>query len=222
MANYYITKHGKTRMSERADMGRQKDIQNIFKKALNKGYSPADFPEPLQSYLKSKSRNGSKLKVYDDKIFIYKNHTLITSYPFPQERQKELTEFLSMKSELENMTNDEAKSSLLSDLGMLISLLKIQKSVGLYENSFEQLENYFNHMIDLINILVLRLKIQNNADKGGELSDTNIIQCLESVSERMTERTTNLSDRLFYEDILPQLLSVLNYIHEQKFFIQFQ
>ena len=222
MANYYITKHGKTRMSERADMGRQKDIQNIFKKALNKGYSPADFPEPLQSYLKSKSRNGSRLKVYDDKIFIYKNHTLITSYPFPRERQKELTEFLLMKSKIENMTNDEVKSELLSDLSMLISLLKIQKSVGLYENSFEQLENYFNHVVDLINMLVLRLKIQNKADKCGELSDINIIQCLESISERMTERTTNLSDRLFYEDIFPQLLSILNYVHDQKFFIQFQ
>lgn len=80
-----ITYHAKERLTERADIHGNKEQSKLFKNALNYGYCVSQFTGPLYDYLQAvlNQRKYTNVKVFLDKVFIYRNKTLITSWNLP-------------------------------------------------------------------------------------------------------------------------------------------
>lgn len=80
MSNYRITNHARIRMKDRADIGRKHDIKKEFQLAMQYGNIHKVKDEEFLEYLKDR---GPGVKVYNGKIFIHNNKTLITVYDIP-------------------------------------------------------------------------------------------------------------------------------------------
>lgn len=83
MKKYKLTYHGKTRANQRMQISNKRNASSAFSVAVRCGLSPADYDGPFHDFLVSKIRRGSKVKVHDGMIFIYKGKTMITCYEVP-------------------------------------------------------------------------------------------------------------------------------------------
>ena len=81
-----LSKHSKVRMRERTNLNHN-ERGKLFKLALKNGDSLNDIKdEKIKSYLAPKQRFNSKIKVYQNYVFVYSknNHTLYTMYKLPE------------------------------------------------------------------------------------------------------------------------------------------
>lgn len=79
-----LSKHSKKRLIERANIRNNQKL--YFRTALKKGKTWYDIKDKkLRTYLKSKQRVNSRIKLYDNKLFIYSKNKkqLYTIYELP-------------------------------------------------------------------------------------------------------------------------------------------
>lgn len=82
-----ITKHAKKRMVQRFAVTRKKSQKDLFDIALHNGQSPGYYRDcPFKDYLLKldKKQRYTQVKVYDQKIFIHRNKSLITAFNIPK------------------------------------------------------------------------------------------------------------------------------------------
>lgn len=82
-----LSKHGKIRLRERTPLN-HKERAILINNILSKGKSPeAIKDEKTKQFLKSKERWNSKVKLYNNYVFIYSknNKRLYTMYKLPEE-----------------------------------------------------------------------------------------------------------------------------------------
>lgn len=82
-----LSKHGKIRLRERTPLN-HKERAILINNILTKGKSPEQVKDnKLRSYLNSKQRWNSKVKLYEDYVFVYSKNSkrLYTMYKLPEE-----------------------------------------------------------------------------------------------------------------------------------------
>lgn len=82
-----ITKHAKKRMTQRFSVSRKKDQDALFQVAVQKGYNLSNFRDgEFRTYLEKLERKNkyTSVKIYNNKVFIHRNKSLITAYEVPR------------------------------------------------------------------------------------------------------------------------------------------
>lgn len=97
----YVTAHASKRLRERVGV-RKRSIQNISDRALSKGLSHKDLSGKLRRYVDGlflRSRTANNIKVYSEKIYIFRDNTLITVISLPSEFKKLANKLYQSKKE---------------------------------------------------------------------------------------------------------------------------
>lgn len=96
----YITRHGKERIKKR--LGKKIPL-DIAQKALNYGIKHSDASGSLAKYFDylffSHNGTGNNVRIYNEKVFIFNQDTLITVTDLPHCYQKSVSKLLRQKSE---------------------------------------------------------------------------------------------------------------------------
>ena len=84
-----LTSHGADRMKERNNL-KGKQAQEQAQRAYEKGKNIEDFSKETQKYLNNflQGSSGDCLKVWSNRIYLFGNGLLITSFPFPKQLEK--------------------------------------------------------------------------------------------------------------------------------------
>lgn len=194
---YKVTYHGRQRIIERIGAYKRKDVYKVFDTAMKKGYSPGDLDKPLSTYLLSKCKRGTQVKLYNDMIFIYKYKNLITTYRLPtkykrlmwyKEKMDEYCkEFVHVK--IPKLLEDLLKSS-----SMFISMVEIGVSINILGDTetFGTLVEKYVRISSLIK--VLKDKLQYDADDLSEyINGYNDVEDTLRESKLALERIEELS-----------------------------
>lgn len=194
--NYQISVHGKERVRQRTDYSRTRDIEKLFQKAVTCGKSPSNFKPPFSDFLKLKLEHGSKIKVYQNLIFIYKGRKLITSYPVPKRYLLQLNmdkKKDQIRSETSGMNNKELRALFLSKLDMLISLVQINKSMMILSDdyTFGELNEMCQRINVMLNVLQCRINPRELKYEQQEINDENIIDYMKSLQTNFAVLTSN-------------------------------
>lgn len=82
-----VSKHAKDRFRERTTLGKNSEMVKLFSQAKAHGKSPDYFAGEFWEFLTSRkvSSKNLKVKVFQDKIFLYKHRNLITVYNVPEQ-----------------------------------------------------------------------------------------------------------------------------------------
>ena len=194
--NYHVSLHGKERVRQRTDYSRSRDIEKLFQRAVTCGKSPSDFKPPFSDFLKSKLDHGSKVKVYQNLIFIYKDRKLITSYPVPKRYLLQLNldkKKDQIRSETSGMNNKELRTLFISKLDMLISLVQINRSMKILSDdyTFGELNEMCLKINVMLNILQCRINPRELEYEQQEINDENIIDYMKSLQANFAVLTSN-------------------------------
>ena len=96
------TKHAHQRAHERLGLNKS-ERSKLFNKVISQGLPPEQFIGEFREFLQRKKTYNHKVKVFEDNIYIYKGHTIITVMHVP-DRFKPVSNFrsLSTKSLIDN------------------------------------------------------------------------------------------------------------------------
>lgn len=194
--NYHVSVHGKERVRQRTDYSRSRDIEKLFQRAVTYGKSPADFKPPFSDFLKSKLDHGTKIKVYQNLIFIYKDRKLITSYQVPKRYLFQLNidkKKDQIRAETSEMNNKELRTLFLSKLDMLISLVQINRSMKILSDdyTFGELNEIYLKVNVMLHVLQGRIGSKEIEYEQQELTDETIIDYLKSLQTNFAVLTSN-------------------------------
>ena len=218
---YKVTMHGRARVVERVGALTKKDVNNLFRNAIQKGKSPSDFKPPVSTFLLSKQRKGSQVKLYRNMVFVYRYRNLITTYPLPdkykhiieleKEHDKLISELLSIKKpELIKMFTD--------NISMLISMVKLNISLNICADS-ETVEKHVEIVLKIKNILAVLIdKFQKSVEDDTIIdNDENLIMNIDILYNDLLETSNKMiatkEDRKkLAKDFIKMSFKMLKYI----------
>ena len=90
-----LTKHSIERGNERLSL-KQRSLDKLAQKALEKGLKHKDFSGQLRKYIDGlylKNKNANNIRVYGENIFIFHQITLITVYQLPYQFKRILKHY---------------------------------------------------------------------------------------------------------------------------------
>lgn len=236
---YQVSVHGRDRIRQRTEYSRSKDIDRLFQKAVQDGKSPSEFKPPFSNFLKSKLQEGKKIKVYQNLIFIYKNHKLITSYRVPDKYMRQLQiekQQDAIKRTLSGVKNKQLREDFLQNLDMYISLAQLGHSIIIYQDA-ETIEKMVEMWLRIKTIL-LEFKIRiGTEDFTPELvlDDANIVDYSRACYIEFSSLTTNFvgfgankkdktkgernQDKRDFSRLVTEIERCVEFIHEKNYYL---
>lgn len=98
-----LTRHGKKRMKQRLGLGKSpKTLLLIADKALSKGITHKQTTGKLRRYLDSmylSYHTGNNMRIWSNRVFIFRDMTLITVIPLPSKLAQNYKKYVIMKDE---------------------------------------------------------------------------------------------------------------------------
>ena len=85
MTDLKVSKHAEKRMKERVGLNK-KTIDNVAKRALEKGLAHKDLKGSLLKYINSlylSHKKANNIKVFNNKVYLFRDTLLITVIPLP-------------------------------------------------------------------------------------------------------------------------------------------
>lgn len=236
---YQVSVHGRDRIRQRTEYSRSRDIDKLFQKAVKDGKSPSEFKPPFSNFLKSKLQEGKKIKVYQNLIFIYKNHKLITSYKVPEKYMRQLAlekQQDNIKRTFSGMKNKQLREDFLQCLDMYVSLAQLGHSIIIYQD-----EETIEKMVEMwlkIKTMLLEFKIRIGTEEFVPelvLDDANIIDYSKACYIEFSSLTTNFvgfgankndktkgernKDRRDFSRLITEIDRCVEYIHEKNYYL---
>lgn len=101
------TRHSKQRLHERQNLSKKNEVKDILTQVPQHGKNPEEFAGEFRDFLivkRGKPEKRIKIKVYNNNIYIYRNHSLITSYPVPK-RFLPVEQWYPMSGSLKHKSN---------------------------------------------------------------------------------------------------------------------
>lgn len=236
---YQVSVHGRDRIRQRTEYSRSKDIDKLFQKAVRDGKSPSEFKPPFSNFLKSKLQEGKKIKVYQNLIFIYKNHKLITSYKVPERYLRQLAlerQQDAIKRTFSGMKNKKLREDFLQCLDMYVSLAQLGHSIIIYQD-----EETVEKMVEMwlkIKTILLEFKIRIGVDEFTPevvIDDANIIDYSKACYIEFISLTTNFvgfgankndktkgqrnQDKRDFTRLITEIDRCVDFIHEKNYYL---
>jgi len=97
----YVTTHAGKRIRERVGVNK-KSIQTVSDRALNKGLEHKELTGKLKRYIDKlyfRSKTANNIKVYAEKIYLFRDKTLITVVSLPTGLKKIANKLFQSKKE---------------------------------------------------------------------------------------------------------------------------
>lgn len=99
-----VTKHGKRRIKQRTGVGKSDTkIKKAAKRAFERGYRHADTKGSLNKYITHLYLNSgtypNNIRIYDSKVWIFKDHNLITVFDLPSKYILHLKDYIKTSVE---------------------------------------------------------------------------------------------------------------------------
>lgn len=91
----FLTKHGRERIEERYSL-RKGSAERLVKKAWDCGIRESDTSGALREYMQALAqlhKEGTLVRIWAQKIFIFRTHVLITTFPLPKNFHPMLKKF---------------------------------------------------------------------------------------------------------------------------------
>ena len=93
-----LTKHGKRRIKQRANIGKSdKKVKNVAKKALERGYRHNETKGSLNKYITSlyfKNQEANNIRIYNNFVWIFVHTKLITVFPLPTKFKENFNNYI--------------------------------------------------------------------------------------------------------------------------------
>lgn len=104
----HVTLHAGKRIRERIGVNK-KSIQSVSDRALTKGLSHDGLTGKLKKYIDKlyfRSKTANNIKIYAEKVYIFKGNTLITVVSLPTGLKKIANKLYKNKKELKSCTEE--------------------------------------------------------------------------------------------------------------------
>ena len=101
-----LSSHSVKRLKERANVSSKREAKHKAVHARKCGYSPADFKGAFKDYLLSKCKQGKKIKVHCEFVYIFDGTRLVTSYEVPDKYKGKVDSYLVSEKLVKNNKMD--------------------------------------------------------------------------------------------------------------------
>ena len=239
MTKYRLTSHGKARANQRMQVSSKRNASSAFSSAMMYGLSPADFDGSFRNFLVSKTKRGSKVKVHDGMIFIYKGRTMITCYKVPHkyihcvlDRKQEKHYFMKWK----DAKNKELQTQLIKRVRTLAYYVFNARRCKVVASK-ESFDIFYSYLLqtELIIKVIFKHLFGGDLYPSKLIMTEDLVQVLFKYNEKFREcsqvtpgfgkrckpedKESDLKNQKEMQHILIVLISCLNYIRVDDYFI---